>query len=127
MCGKTARRVRKKIAKKFQVCRDRQMKRRISPATAITGGTADCRVVAGVVPGEGGVARYVVAGAGVVTVAGDGGTAVISGPVNCDREKPYTADASTAAITEPSPLTATERVLIGFLAVKEPSFVPARS
>ena len=31
-----------------------------------------------------------------------------TGWVNCDRENTYTADSSTAAITEPSPLMATE-------------------
>ena len=68
-------------------------------------------------------------GAGVVNSAGGAAvvTAAVTGCVNCEREKPYTADASTTAITEPSPLTATERALIGSLAVKEPSFVPARS
>ena len=53
--------------------------------------------------------------------------AVGTGCVNCDRENTYTADSSTAAITDPSPLMATECALIAFLAVKEPSFVPARS
>lgn len=115
------------LKKKFQVYRERQRKKSTSAISGITGGTAACVVVAGVVRAGVRVAGYVVAGAGVVTVARDGGTAVVTGCVNCDREKPYTADSSTAAITEPSPLTATERVLIAFLAVKEPSFVPARS
>ena len=118
-----------RLPKKFQVWRDRQMKKRASPASAITGGTAACRVVTGVVPEGGGVVADIVTDTGVVTGGGvaDVGIAVIIGRVNCDFEKPYTADASTAAITEPSLLTATERVLIEFLAVKEPSFVPARS
>jgi hypothetical protein len=42
--------------------------------------------------------------------AGVGGA---TGTVNWDIEKPYTFERSTATIREPSPLTATERDLIG--------------
>ena len=42
--------------------------------------------------------------------AGVGGA---TGTVNWDAEKPYTFERSTATIREPSPLTATERDLIG--------------
>jgi hypothetical protein len=36
-----------------------------------------------------------------------------TGTINCDAEKPYTFERSAATIREPSPLTATERDLIG--------------
>lgn len=106
------------------------MMRRIkSPASGIERGIAAGMVVAGGIVGDEEADGAVAEGNGVIT--GDGiavvVTAAVTGWVNCDREKPYTADTSTSAITEPSPLTATERVLIGFLAVKEPSFVPPRS
>lgn len=79
-----------RLPKKFQVCRDRQMKRRASPASAITGGTAACRVVAGVVPEGGGVVADIVTDTGVVTGSGvaDVGIAAVSGCVNCDLKKP---------------------------------------
>ena len=114
---------------KYQRCRERMKRRIASPASGTERGIAAGMVVAGGISGVEGadgavsIDTVVVTGDGVAVVV----TAAVTGRVNCDREKPYTADASTSAITEPSPLTATERVLIGFLAVKEPSVVPARS
>jgi hypothetical protein len=100
-----------------------------SPASGTERGIASGMVVAGGIEGDEDADKAVAEGTGVITGAGVAVvvTAVVSGCVNCDREKPYTVAASTAAINEPSPLTATERALIGFFAVKDPSFVPARS
>jgi hypothetical protein len=78
--------------------------------------TAECRGVTEVVAG----ASDVTGGTVVVTTG-------VTGCVNCEREKPYTVDASTATIIEPSPLTATEPAFIGLLVVAEPSLVPAWS
>ena len=96
-------------------------------------GRAGIRAARGVVAGGETVMGEVVTGgregAVVVTAPGvfSGVVSEVNGGINCDREKPYTADPSTAAMREPSALTATEWDLIGLEAVEDPSFVPARS
>jgi hypothetical protein len=126
--GKGAGSAGKDPEKRGQVFFMRQRERNARTAKGRAGERDACVVRTGgvVIAGCIGVTEVVVSV--VVVISGAPGVAGgVTGPVNCDRENPYTVDESTTAITDPSPLTTTEPALTGFLVVEDPSSVPARS